>query len=68
MPGWLRRLLAPLERRWIRDPQDRERHAALVKRRLSPSFEDTSAAVDASAPASQDEPPPAAADVGPQQP
>ena len=66
MPAWLRRLVAPLERRWIRDPQDRERHAALVKRRMSPSFDGTSVAGETSAPASQDEPPPAAPDVGPQ--
>jgi hypothetical protein len=37
MPGWLRRLVAPLERRWIRDPAERERHDALVRERMTAS-------------------------------
>jgi hypothetical protein len=32
--NWLRRLISKLERRWIRDPDEREKHDVRVKRRL----------------------------------
>ena len=32
--NWLRRLLAKLNRRWIRDPEEREKHDVRVRRRL----------------------------------
>jgi hypothetical protein len=32
--NWLRRLLGKLNRRWIRDPEEREKHDVRVRRRL----------------------------------
>lgn len=32
--NWLRRLISRLDRRWIRDPDEREKHDVRVKRRL----------------------------------
>lgn len=32
--NWLRRLFSKLERRWIRDPKEREEHDEVVRARL----------------------------------
>lgn len=32
--NWIRRLLAKLDRRWIRNPLEREKHDVRVRRRL----------------------------------
>jgi len=43
--NWLRRLLGKLNRRWIRDPMEREKHDVRVRRRLKgESADDESAA------------------------
>lgn len=35
MLSWLRRTLGWFERRWIHDPEERERHDVLVRERLA---------------------------------
>ena len=42
--AWLALRVKPLERRWIPDPAERERHETIVVRRLEPQTEKVDAA------------------------
>ena len=57
MLNWLRRHLIHLQRRWIADPVERDRHAAIVRERLPVRRLSETDAADA--------PDDTAADIGP---
>jgi hypothetical protein len=44
--NWLRRVLGKLNRRWIRDPAEREKHDDRVRRRLKGESADDAAPVE----------------------
>jgi hypothetical protein len=54
VPGWLRRLLSPLERRWIRDVDERDRHDRRVRGRLPGHRDGPTATVAADGPPARD--------------